>query len=75
MSRRLKIDQGDIKNLAADVGRSAYCVSLALRGATSTVLSRKRRALAIVKYRARVMKEVELTPEERLEELSYMEEQ
>lgn len=71
MSRRLKIDQGDIKALAADVGRSTYCVSLALKGATATVLSRKIRALAITKYRARLLKEVELTPEERLEELSF----
>lgn len=70
MARVLKVDQGDIKKIAEEVGGSAYGVSLALKGATATVRSRKIRALAISKYHARVLKEVELTPEELLDELS-----
>lgn len=70
MARVLKVDQGSIKKIAAEIGCSTYGVSLALKGATATERSRKIRALAIVKYSARILKEAELTPEERLEELS-----
>ena len=70
MARRLKVDQGDIKNIADELKCSSHYVSIALKGGVSTVLSRKIRALAIAKYGARVLKEAELTPEERLEELS-----
>lgn len=71
MARVLKVDQGDIKKIAEEVGRSQYMVSLALKGATTTRASREIRALAIVKYGARVLKEAALTPEERLDELSF----
>lgn len=69
MPRRLKVDQGDIKNIADELKCSSHYVSIALKGGVSTVLSRKIRALAIAKYKARVLKECELTLEERLEEL------
>lgn len=65
--RRLIVDNGDIQRLAAEVGRDRRTVSLALKGATASPTARKIRALAIAKYNARAMKEVELSPEELLD--------
>ena len=73
MARLLRIPYGDIETLAKETGYSTRSVSLALRGATNAVAARKIRALAIVKYRAKVCEERELTPEERLEELGMEE--
>ena len=73
MARLLRVLQGDVKSLAEETGYSTRSVSLALKGATNAVAARKIRALAIVKYRARVCEERELTPEERLEELGVEE--
>lgn len=74
MARLLRVPHCDIKSLAEDTGYSTRSVSLALRGATNAVAARKIRALAIVKYRAKVCEERELTPAERLEELGMEDE-
>ena len=61
------VDNGDIQRLAAEVGRDRRTVSLALKGATASPLARQIRALAIAKYNARMLKEVELTDKEALD--------
>lgn len=63
----LKVDNGDIQKLAKECRCDRRTVSLALRGVTSTPLARQVRALAIAKYRARALKEVELTQKEILD--------
>jgi hypothetical protein len=73
MARLLRVLQGDVKSLAEETGYSTRSVSLALKGATNAVAARKIRALAIVKYHAKVCEERDLTPAERLEELGMEE--
>ena len=64
---RLKVDNGAIKAIAAEVGCDRRWVSLALKGASDSPLARQVRAIAIAKYNARKLKEVELTEKERLD--------
>lgn len=63
---RLKVDNGCIGKIAEECGCTRNTVSLALKGATSSPIARQARALAIAKYNARKMTEVELTEKERL---------
>lgn len=63
----LKVDNGVIQLLSAEVGCDRRTVSLALKGATASPLARQIRALAIAKYHARAFKEVELTTKELLD--------
>lgn len=65
--KRLIVDNGDIQRIAAEIGCTRNTVSLALKGASSTVKAREIRGLAIAKYNARMVKEVELTPKEMLD--------
>lgn len=65
--RVLKVDYGEIKQLAAEAGCDRRTVSLALKGAIASPLARQVRALAIAKYNARALKEVELTQKELLD--------
>lgn len=64
---RLVVDNGCIQAIARELGCKRDTVSLALKGATSSPLARQARALAIAKYGARKLKEVELTEKERLD--------
>lgn len=64
---RLIVDNGAIQALAKETGRDRRTVSLALKGATASPTSREIRALAIAKYNARGVKEVELTQKELLD--------
>lgn len=64
---RLVVDLGDIKKIAEEVGCNRNEVSLALKGARSSPQAREVRALAIAKYNARKLKEVELTEKEKLD--------
>ena len=64
---RLIVDNGVIQKLAADCGCDRRTASLALKGASTGPKSREVRALAIVKYHARALKEVELTQKELLD--------
>lgn len=64
---RLEVDYSAINAIAKEVGCDRRTVSLALKGARSSVLARQVRALAIAKYNARALKEVELTEKERLD--------
>ena len=64
---RLKVDNGAVKAIAAELGVDRHTVSLALKGASSSVRARQVRALAIAKYNAKALKEVELTEKERLD--------
>ena len=64
---RLIVDNGAIQALAKETGRDRRTVSLALKGATASPISREIRALAIAKYNARGVKEVELTQKELLD--------
>lgn len=64
---KLEVDVGAIKAIAAEVGCNRRTVSLALKGAMASALARQVRALAIVKYNARGMREVELTQKELLD--------
>lgn len=64
---RLIVDNGAITQLAQETGRNRRTVSLALKGATASPIAREIRALAIVKYNARGVKEVELTQKELLD--------
>lgn len=64
---RLVVDNGIIQTLAAECNCDRRTVSLALKGASTGPKSRKVRALAIVKYHARALKEVELTQQEMLD--------
>jgi hypothetical protein len=64
---RLVVDNGKIQALAAECKCDRRTVSLALKGASSGPKSREVRALAIAKYNARKIKEVELTEKERLD--------
>ena len=64
---RLEVDYSAIKAIALEVGADRRTVSLALRGATASPLARQIRALAIAKYNARALKEVELTEKEMLD--------
>lgn len=63
----LKVDNGAIKAISAEVKRNRRTVSLALKGATSSPIAREIRALAIVKYNARVVKYHKLTDKEILD--------
>lgn len=65
--RVLKVDYGDMQKLAAECGCKRGTVSLALKGASSGPKARMVRALAIAKYNARMLREVELSPSEQLE--------
>lgn len=65
--KRLIVDNGDIQKIAAELDCNRNTVSLALKGASSTAKAREIRALAIAKYNARMVKEVELTPKEMLD--------
>lgn len=64
---RLVVDNGIIQALAAECKCDRRTVSLALKGASSGPKSREVRALAIAKYHARALKEVELTQREMLD--------
>lgn len=64
---RLVVDNGIIQALAAECKCDRRTVSLALKGASSGPKSREVRALAIAKYNARRIMEVELTEKERLD--------
>ena len=64
---RLVVDNGGIKQLAAECDCDRTTVSLALKGATASPKARKIRALAIAKYNARALKEVPLTEKEILD--------
>lgn len=64
---RLIVDNGIIQTLAAECKCDRRTVSLALKGASTGPKSREVRALAIAKYNARRIKEVELTEKERLD--------
>ena len=75
MTRLLKLSQGDIKLLAEEMGMSTKQISFALRGAVMSWKCRKARALAIVKYNAKMLKEVEITPEEFLKAKAILEEE
>lgn len=65
--RVLKVDYGVVRQIAIECDCTRQKVALALKGATSTPDSRKIRALAIAKYNARAVKEVELTQKELLD--------
>lgn len=64
---RLIVDNGGIQQLAAECNCNRTTVSLALKGATASPKAREIRALAIAKYNARALKEVELSPKEILD--------
>lgn len=63
----LRVDNGVINELAKEFQCGRQAVSLALRGASSSRRAREIRALAIAKYNARAIKEIELTPREILD--------
>ena len=65
--QRLVVDNGAIQAIAAEIGCDRRTASLALKGASSSVLARQVRALAIAKYNARRLKAVESTEKERLD--------
>jgi hypothetical protein len=65
--KRLIVDNGYIQKIAAEVGRNRNTVSLALKGASYSPIAREIRALAIAKYNARMVREVELSPKEMLD--------
>lgn len=64
---KLIVDNGCIQAIAREVGRDRHTVSLALKGASSSPVAREIRALAIAKYNARGIKEVELSTKELLD--------
>ena len=64
---RLTVDNGIIQALAAECKCDRRTVSLALKGASSGPKSREVRAVAIVKYNARALKEVNLSQKELLD--------
>lgn len=64
---RLIVDNGGIQQLAAECNCNRTTVSLALKGATASPKAREIRALAIAKYNARALKEVELSSKEILD--------
>lgn len=64
---RLIVDNGIIQALAAECKCDRRTVSLALKGASSGVKAKEVRAVAIVKYKARAIKEVDLSPKELLD--------
>lgn len=62
--QKLVVERGCIKAISAEVGCDRRTASFALRGAISSPIARQVRALAIAKYNARAVQEVELSKAE-----------